>query len=56
MAYEDMLKEKQDLIEMCQKDLEQLRKEAEIVVQENQRLHGKMDQIGGPSGGTPAEW
>ena len=56
VAYEDMLKDKQDIIELCQTDLEALRKEAEGVVQENQRLHGKMDQIGQPSSVTPAEW
>ncbi|XP_038067839.1 centrosomal protein of 89 kDa-like [Patiria miniata] len=56
MAYEDALKDKDEMIKLAQEDLSRLRKSAEEVIHENQRLHLKLEQVGQPTSVTPTEW
>ncbi|XP_022083976.1 centrosomal protein of 89 kDa-like isoform X2 [Acanthaster planci] len=56
LAYEDALKEKDEMMRLTQEDLNRLRKSAEEVIHENQRLHLKLEQVGQPTSVTPGEW
>ncbi|XP_071785817.1 uncharacterized protein [Asterias amurensis] len=56
LAYEEALKEKDEVVQMTHDDLNRLRRSAEEVIHENQRLHMKLEQVGQPSSVTPAEW
>ncbi|PIK41198.1 putative centrosomal protein [Apostichopus japonicus] len=58
VSYEDALTEKEDILQQCQEDLDELKESAEKVVKENQRLHRKLEDTEGTGNGyiTPSEW
>ncbi|XP_077983133.1 centrosomal protein of 89 kDa-like [Glandiceps talaboti] len=56
LAYDDRLKEKDDIMQAYEDELEQFKTRVEEVIEENQQLHLKIEQSGGQSLITPAEW
>ncbi|KAJ8042217.1 Centrosomal protein of 89 kDa [Holothuria leucospilota] len=57
-GYEDTLSEKEELLQQCFDDLEELRESSKKVINENQRLHKKLEDFKGTGSGyiTPSEW
>ncbi|XP_053400959.1 centrosomal protein of 89 kDa-like isoform X2 [Mercenaria mercenaria] len=46
LAYDDRIKEREDVIRKCQSELESLRARTETIVKENERLHARLEQGG----------
>ncbi|KAL4234384.1 cilium assembly [Mactra antiquata] len=46
LAYDDRIKEREEIIRKCQADLESLQARTESVIKENERLHVKIEQNG----------